>query len=180
MNFIVKCQPLKTYEYLIPCLAPKSETSQFLGQIWIIWSSFHKYFSSKTTKTKCCFSMKFFRKWVIHEGCPHKFGNFRDPLPLLRSVHIWFTTTPRPVRADTRLALFETFQLVNNPHWRVKKIDHSVWKKRKSVRMKTILEIMSLHCILYIVYWIQAEWKFYIQTYCQIIWVNFTNMVAII
>ena len=46
--------------------------------------------------------------------------------------------------------------------------------------MKTIFEMMSLHCIPYILYWIQAEWKFYIQTYCQIIWVHFTNMVAII
>ena len=46
--------------------------------------------------------------------------------------------------------------------------------------MKTIFEMMSLHCVPYILYWIQAEWKFYIQTYCQIIWVNFTNVVAII
>ena len=46
--------------------------------------------------------------------------------------------------------------------------------------MKTIFEMMSLHCVPYILYWIQAEWKFYIQTYCQIIWVNFTNIVAII
>ena len=29
---------------------------------------------------------------------------------------------PPPVRADTRLALFETLQLVNNSHWRVKKL----------------------------------------------------------
>ena len=50
----------------------------------------------------------------------------------------------------------------------------------KSIRMKTIFEMMSLHCVPYILYWIQAEWKFYIQTYCQIIWINFTNMVAII
>ena len=50
----------------------------------------------------------------------------------------------------------------------------------KNIRMKTILEMMSLHCVPYILYWIQAERKFYIQTYCQIISVNFTNMVAII
>ena len=50
----------------------------------------------------------------------------------------------------------------------------------KNIRMKTIFEIMSLHCVLHILYWIQAEWRFYIQTYCQIIAVNFTNMVAII
>ena len=50
----------------------------------------------------------------------------------------------------------------------------------KNIRMKTILEMMSLHCVPYILYWIQAERKFHIQTYCQIISVNFTNMVAII
>ena len=32
---------------------------------------------------------------------------------------------PPPARADTRLALFETLQLVSNSHWRVKKTDHS-------------------------------------------------------
>ena len=57
---------------------------------------------------------------VIHKGCPHKVWNFWDP-PL--PVHILLTTPP--VRADTRLALFETMQLVNNSHWRVKKTDHS-------------------------------------------------------
>ena len=46
--------------------------------------------------------------------------------------------------------------------------------------MKTIFKMMSLHCVPYILYWIQAEWKFYIQRYCQIIWVKFTNMVTII
>ena len=44
--------------------------------------------------------------------------------------------------------------------------------------MKIIFEMISLHWILHILFGIQAEWKFYIQTYCQIIWVNFTNMVA--
>ena len=34
--------------------------------------------------------------------------------------------------------------------------------------MKTIFEMMSLHCVPYIPYWIQAEWKFYMQTYYQI------------
>ena len=46
--------------------------------------------------------------------------------------------------------------------------------------MKPIFEMMSLHCVSYILYWIQAERKFYIQTYRQIIWVNLTNIVAII
>ena len=87
---------------------------------------------------------------------------------------------PPPVRVDTRLALFETLQLVNNSHWRVKKLIILFENNVKNIRMKTIFEIMSLHCVPYILYWIQAEWKFYIQTYCQIVWVNFTNMVAII
>ena len=52
---------------------------------------------------------------------------FGTPLPLSRGAHIWLTTPPPPppVRADTRLALFETLQLANNSHWRVKKPDHS-------------------------------------------------------
>ena len=45
--------------------------------------------------------------------------------------------------------------------------------------MMTIFE-MSLHCVPYILCWIQADWKFYIQTCCQITWVSFTNTVAII
>ena len=44
----------------------------------------------------------------------------------------------------------------------------------------TIFEMMSLHCVPYILYGKQAEWKFYIQAYFQIIWINFTKMVAII
>ena len=84
---------------------------------------------------------------------------------------------PLPVRADTRLALFETLQLVNNSHWRVKKLIILFENNIKNIWMKTVFE-MSIHCVPYILYWIQAEWKFYIQTYCQIIWVNFTNMVA--
>ena len=85
---------------------------------------------------------------------------------------------PPPVRADTRLALFETLQLVNNSHWRVKKLIILFENNVKNIRMKTIFEMMSLHCVPYILYWIQAEWKFYMRTCRQIIWVNFTNMVA--
>ena len=116
---------------------------------------------------------------VIHKGCPHKFGNFWDPsLPCLGlSTFRW----PRPhfpsVRADTKLALFETLRLENNSHWRVKKL---IILFENNVRMKNIFEMMSFHCVPHILYWIQAEWKFYIQTYRQIIWVNFTNVVAII
>ena len=102
------------------------------------------------------------------------------PLPLSRPVHIWLTTPTPPVRGDRRLALFKTLQLVNNSHWRVKKLIILFENNVKNIRMKTIFEMMSLHCVPYILYWIQAEWKLYIQTYCQIIWVNFTNMVAII
>ena len=39
----------------------------------------------------------------------------------------------------------------------------------KKIQMKTIFEMMSWHCVPYILYWIQAYWKFYL-----------TNMVAII
>ena len=117
---------------------------------------------------------------VIHKGCPHKFGNFWNPPPPVQAF--WLTTTSNPslVRANTRLALFETLQLVNNSYLRVKKLIILFENNVKNIRMKTIFEMMSLHCVPYILYWIQAEWKFYIQTYCQIIWVNFTNMVAII
>ena len=45
---------------------------------------------------------------------PTNLGIFGTPLPLARPVHIWVTTPRPPVRADTRLALFETLQLVNN------------------------------------------------------------------
>ena len=95
---------------------------------------------------------------------------------LSRPVHIWFTTPLPPVHADTRLALFETLQLVNNSHWRVKKLIILFENNIKNIWMKTVFE-MSIHCVPYILYWIQAEWKLYIQTYCQIIWVNFTSMV---
>ena len=50
---------------------------------------------------------------------------FGTALALSRPVHIWLTTLPPPVHADTRLELFETLQLVKNSHWRVKKIYHS-------------------------------------------------------
>ena len=39
-----------------------------------------------------------------------------SPLPLPRPVQIWLTTPSPPVRADTRLALSETLQLVNMSH----------------------------------------------------------------
>ena len=42
-------------------------------------------------------------------------------LPMSRPVHICLSTPRPPVRADTRLGLFETLQLVNNSYWRVKK-----------------------------------------------------------
>ena len=58
----------------------------------------------------------------LHKGCPHKFENFRDPHPPVHAyLHIWFTTPSPTVRADTRLALFETLQLVNNSYGRVNK-----------------------------------------------------------
>ena len=103
------------------------------------------------------------------------FGKLPSPFPGLFK----FGCSPtHPVRLDTRLALFETLQLVNNSHWRVKKLIILFENNLKNIRMKTIL--MSLHCVPYILHWIQAEWKFYIQTNCKIIWVNFTNTIAII
>ena len=120
---------------------------------------------------------------VIHKGCPHKFVNFWDTPSLCPGLSTFGRPPPPPsspsppVRADTRLALFETLQLVNNSHWRVKKLIILFENNIKNIWMKTVFE-MSIHCVPYILYWIQAEWKFYIQTYCQIIWVNFTNMVV--
>ena len=102
---------------------------------------------------------------------------FLPPTSPCPSLSTFGWSRPPPVRADTRLALFETLQLKNNSHWRVKKL---IILFENNVRMKTIFEMMSFHCVPHILYWIQAEWKFYIQTYRQIIWVNFTNMVAII
>ena len=53
---------------------------------------------------------------VIHKGCPHKFRNFwGSPPPVQASPH-FVDHLPPPVHADTRLALFETLQLVNNSH----------------------------------------------------------------
>ena len=69
---------------------------------------------------------------------------------------------------------------MNNSHWSVKKTDHSVWKWHKKHSHEDNFWNDIITFIPYILYWIQAEWKFYIQTYCQIIWVKFTNMVAII
>ena len=118
---------------------------------------------------------------VIHKGCLHKFGTFWDPRPPVQTCpHLLDPLLlPLPLFVQT-LALFETLQLVNNSHWRVKKLIILFENNVKNIRMKTIFEMMSLHCVPYILYWIQAEWKFYMQTYSQIIWVNFTNMVAII
>ena len=58
--------------------------------------------------------------WV-HKGSSIKhvrtnLGILGNHLPLSRPVHIWLTTRPPLVRADTRLALFGTLQLVNNSH----------------------------------------------------------------
>ena len=63
---------------------------------------------------------------VIHEGCPHKLWNFWDPPlpppsptpPVQACPHLVDhpPPPPLPVRADTRLVLFETLELVNNSH----------------------------------------------------------------
>ena len=59
---------------------------------------------------------------------------------------------------QTKMQVFQSHYLENNV---------------KNIQKKTIFEMMSLHCAPNILYWTQAE------LYCQIIWVNFTNMVAI-
>ena len=101
---------------------------------------------------------------------------FGTPPPPAQACPHWLTTPTPPVRGDRRLALFKTSQLVNNSHWSVKKLIILFENNAKNIRMKTIFEMMSLHCVPYILYWIQAEWKLYIQTYCQIIWVNFASI----
>ena len=60
---------------------------------------------------------------------------------------------PPPVRANTRLVLFETLQLVNNLHRRAKTTDHSVWKQRKkhsnqdNIR-NDVITLRSIHSLL--------------------------------
>ena len=39
---------------------------------------------------------------IIHKGCPHKFGNFWEPLALSRPFHIWLTTLPLPLSVRTQ------------------------------------------------------------------------------
>ena len=83
------------------------------------------------------------------------------PPPVQICPHLVDHPLPLPtVRVDTMLALFETLQLGNNSHWRVKKLIILFENSIKNIRVKTIIEMMSLHCIPYIPYWIQAEWKF--------------------
>ena len=67
----------------------------------------------------------FYNKGSSIKNVHTNLGIFSTPLSLSRPVHIWLTTLPPPVRADIRLALFETLQLVSNSHWRVKKTDYS-------------------------------------------------------
>ena len=104
---------------------------------------------------------RFHKGSSIKDVCTN-LGTFGTPLLLSRSVHIWLTTPyPLPtVRVSTMLALFETLQLVDNSHWRVKKLIILFENSIKNIRVKTIFEMMSLHCIPYSPYWIQAEWKF--------------------
>ena len=121
-----------------------------------------------------------FSDGLQHKGCPHKFENFWDPPTLSRPVHFCLTTIP-PCPFGHKAGIIwkiATFHTLNNSHWRVKKLIILFENNAKNIRMKTIFEMMSLHCVRYILYLIQAGRKFNIQTYCQIIRVNFTYMVA--
>ena len=118
-----------------------------------------------------------------HKRYPHKFWNFwdpRSPCPGL-STFGWPPSPPSPCPCGHKagiiwnIATCEQFTVKGK-----KKLIILFENNVKNIRMKTIFEMMSLHCVPYILYWIQADWKFYIQTYCQIIWVNFANMVTII
>ena len=121
---------------------------------------------------------------VIHKGCPHKFGNFWDTPSLCPGLSTFGRPPPPPLLPLSpcpcghkagiiwNIAACEQFTLKG------KKLIILFENNVKNIQMKTIFKMMSLHCVPCILYWIQAEWKFYIQTYCQIIWVNFTNMVA--
>ena len=115
---------------------------------------------------------------VIHKECPHKFGNFWDPPPPVQACpHLVDHPRPSPCLCIHKVRIIWNIRTCEQFTLNGKKTDHFVLK---NIWMKTIFEMMSLHCVPFILYWIQAEWKFYIQTYCQIIRVNFTNMVAII
>ena len=103
---------------------------------------------------------------------------FWGPVPPLQACpHLVDHPLP-PTHADTRLALFETLQLVNNSHWRVKKLIILFENNIKNIWMKTIFEMMSLHSIHSLLN--ISRMKILYTDYCQIIWVNFTNMAAMI
>ena len=158
--------------------------------LWILWNfqerifmERHRWLHLDITLKKNKIILSSFSLLLFAVGSSKKdfhtnleiFGKLPSPCP---GLFKFGCSPPHPVRLDTRLALFETLQLVNNSHWRVKKLIILFENNLKNIRMKTIF--MSLHCVPYILHWIQAEWKFYIQTNCQIIWVNFTNTIAII
>ena len=107
-------------------------------------------------------------KGVIHKGCPHKFGSFWDPPPPPSpcpglSTFDWPPHSPctcgHKFGIIWNIATCEQFTLKG------KKLISLYENNVKNIRMKTIFKMMSLHCVPYILYWIRAEWKFYIQTY---------------
>ena len=82
---------------------------------------------------------------------------------------------PHPARVDTRLALFETLQLVNNSHWRVKKTDHS------DTGCTHVCSYYTTSIIAFQKMGLQVFQNHYLEKEKILFtWVNFTNMVDII
>ena len=100
------------------------------------------------------------------------------PIPLSRPVHSWLTT-PSPCPCGHKAGIIWNIATCKQFRQKGKKKLIILFENNvKNIRIKTVFEMMSLHCVPYILYWIQVEWKFYMRTCRQIIWVNFTNMVA--
>ena len=136
---------------------------------------------------------------VIHKGCPHRFGYFWDP-PSPSSGLSTFgwpppaPSSPCPCRHKAgiiwNIATCEQFTLKGKNwsfwYWMYTRVflldnfDNSIPKDGVDHEVNVTHRHDWPNKNFYILYWIQAEWKFYIQAYCQIIWVNFTNIVPII
>ena len=109
-------------------------------------------------------------------------GIFGTPLPLSRPVHIWLSTHyPSPCPCGHKagitwnIATCEQFTLKGKKNWSLcLKI---TWKTFEWRQYSKWCHYIVFHT--FSIEYKQKE-KFYIQTYCQIIRVNFTNTVAII
>ena len=113
---------------------------------------------------------------VIHKGFLHKFGTFWDPRPPVQTCpHLLDPLLlPLPLFVQT-LALFETLQLVNNSHWRVKKTDHS------DTGCTHVCSYYTTSIIAFQKMGLQVFQNHYLEKEKILFtWVNFTNMVDII